>query len=217
MPRYVSPHGHHQVGADGANVPWSLSTLAALKALPAVSRSHGQEETVQLTTGFASAWIHHSTSALAGDDIAIADCDAGVGVWLRKPGFVDLALPFTFATADTTVLWTVPTGCIFKLESAYWEITTAMTGGSSAAIGLSATGHATQGDILGGATGDVLATLTAGVKAGTIGAKMDTDLELHSMIFVATNTFIFDAITSAFTAGAGNVHLVGNIVKNAGA
>lgn len=216
MPQNISPHGHHKM-VDGVPSPWSVATLAALKAIPAISRAHGQEETVQLTTGFTSDWIHHSTSVLAGDDIAIADCDAGVGVWLRKPGFVDLALPFTFATTDTTVLWTVPTGCIFKLESAYWEITTAMTGGSSAAIGVSATGHATQGDILGGASGDVLATLTAGVKAGTIGAKMDTDAELHAMIFVATNTFIFDRITSAFTAGAGNVHLVGHIIKNAGA
>jgi hypothetical protein len=212
---HLSPYGTPKY-ASGSAVAASVATLAALKALAdgAPERTHGN---AVLVDADGSEWVFHSTSALTADDIVVAAPSAGSGRWLRKVGFVDLALPFTFATADGAVLWTVPTGCILKLESAHWEINTAMTGGSSSAIGVAATGHTTAGDILGGAAGDVEATLTAGRKAGTIGVKMDTDVELHGMIFVATNTFTFERITSAFTAGAGNVHLVGALLKNAGA
>ena len=70
---------------------------------------------------------------------------------------------------------------------------------------------------LGGASGDVEATLTAGTKAGTIGAKVDSDAELHAQILPAATTIRLQRITSAFTSGVGAVGLVVDILANAGA
>jgi hypothetical protein len=96
-----------------------------------------------------------------------------------------------------------------------------MTGGSSSAIGVSSskTGFTTKGDLLGGATGDVAAALTAALSPanGTIGAKMDTVAELHTTLWKAADIIRFDRITSAFTAGSGAVNVVADILTNAGA
>ena len=70
---------------------------------------------------------------------------------------------------------------------------------------------------IGGASGDVAATLVAGVKAGTIGAKMDSDAEIHANLFEAGEAFTYEEITSEFTSGSGFVHLVGFLLRNAGA
>ena len=53
--------------------------------------------------------------------------------------------------------------------------------------------------------------------AGTIGAIMDTDAELHTQMYVAASNFTFERIASAYTAGAGYAHLVGTLLRNAGA
>lgn len=213
-----SPYGHPlstNTGGTVARADMNVATVAALKAIAAddARRTNGNE--VILANG--SRWYFHSTSALTGDDIVVVAPTAGTGRWLRQVGFVDLAIPIAYTLANNATIWTVPTGVIFKLESAHWEVTTAWAGGSSSAIGITATGHTTDGDILGGASGDVEATLTTGRKAGTVGAKMDSDSELHSMLFVATNTFHYDEVTSAFTSGAGYAHLVGYLLANAGA
>ena len=217
MPRvFHSPYGA-PIYADGSPVAASVATLAALKALSDLGDLvHGNEVTVDAD---GSKWRFHSSSALTGDDILVATPDAApsAGRWLRCPGAVDLALPIAFGTADGAVLLTIPTGARFKLESAHWEVTTGFTGGSSSAIGVASSLNATAGDILGGAGGDVTATLgTAGIKTGTIGAIMDTDAELHAQMYVAASNFTFERITSAYTAGAGYVHLVGTLLRNAG-
>ena len=56
------------------------------------------------------------------------------------------------------------------------------------------------------------ATLVTGVKIGTIGAKTAA-----GVILIAGDTVRFDRITSVFTAGAGNAHLVCDVLANAGA
>lgn len=213
---FLSPYGTPKVDASGVAKAASVATLAALKALEAgaPARVHGNEIRVDAD---GSVWVFHSTSALTGDDILVVAPTAGTGCWLRAAGTVDLALPFAFGTADGAVLLTIPAGARFQLDSAHWEIVADMTGGTSSAIGVAATGNATAGDILGGASGDVAAGLTAGVRPGTIGAKMDTDAELHAMLFLPTNTFTFERITSAFTAGSGYVHLRGTLLRNVGA
>lgn len=220
MSRNVSPFGARQgstVSGTWTPTPHTIATVADLQAIAASDRTSGQVEYV-VNGGKFEKYYFHSTSSLAAAPGLVVVPTAGSGRWLRVPGeMVDLALPFTFATADGATLLTIPTGCAFHLARAYWDITTACSGGSSSAIGVAATGHTTAGDILGGAAGDVEATLTAGIKAGTVGAKMDTDLELHSMVFNATAAFTFERITSAFSAGAGNVCLVGFLLKNAGA
>lgn len=214
---YLSPY-NTPLYDDGSARAASVATQAALTALGAThpARVHGNVVDVDADN---SKWRWHSTSTLTADNILVdaADDAPTAGRWLRCTGAVDLAVPFSAALADGATILTIQAGCRFKLESAHYEITTAFTGGSSSAIGFAATGFATAGDILGGASGDVEAGLTAGVRAGTIGAKMDTDAELHTMLFVATDTFTYEEITSAFTAGAGYIHLVGTLLRNAGA
>jgi hypothetical protein len=212
---HLSPYGTPKY-SGGSAVNASVATVAALKALAdgAPERVHGNEIMVDADQ---SRWYFHSTSTLTGDDILVVAPTAGSGRWLRVPGAVRLRLPIAFGTADGATLLTLQAGQLFKLESAHWQVTTAFAGGSSSAIGLAATGSTTAGDILGGAAGDVEATLTAGVKAGTVGAKMDSDSELHAQLFVATNTFTFERITSAFTSGAGYAVLVGFLLSNDGA
>lgn len=118
-----------------------------------------------------------------------------------------LVFPVTFATADATVLFTVPTGVRVKIGRMFWEVTTGWTGGSSSAIGCrsSNTAYNTKGDLLGGASGDVAATLvtaTANGFCGTIGAKLSSQA---LVVLVAGDTIKFDQITSAFTAGVANI------------
>jgi hypothetical protein len=203
---------------DLAQFQSSVATMTALKAIPTRLRYHGLRKLVEADQ---SVWMFHSTSALTGDDILVASPASGSGAWLRVVGRAVLRLPCTFATADAAALLTVPTGCELRLAGAYWEITTSWTGGSSSAIGLSSskTGYDTAGDILGGASGNVLAELTTALSPtpGTIGAKMDTVAELNAAILIATNTIRFNRITSVFTAGAGNGCLIVDILKNAGA
>lgn len=117
-----------------------------------------------------------------------------------------LTLAFTSATADAAVLYTVPTGYRMFIHRTCWEIIADMTGGASSAIGLSssATGFTTKGDLLGGAAGDVAATLVAGIKGGTLGADFASN---GVIVLPAAATIRFDRITSAFTAGSGQAHL----------
>jgi hypothetical protein len=193
-----------------------VATVAALKALAATHPAHvGGNVVAVLADG--SEWVYHPTSSLTGDDILVVDPTNAAGRWLRKVGRTVLYLPFTYATADGATLLTVPAGCVLKLDSAHWKITTAFEGGSSSAIGIDSSIDTTPGDILGGAAGDVEATLTAGTKAGTIGAKMDSDSELHAQILPAATTIRLQRITSAFTSGVGAVGLVVDILTNAGA
>src|SRR5690348_7212071 len=96
-------------------------------------------------------------------------------------GFGHLKLAIAFGTADAAVLFTVPTNIArIELGSLWWEVTTSFSGGASSAIGCSSSNasYNTKGDLLGGASGDVAATLVStGVlhKGGTIGAKFGSN------------------------------------------
>jgi hypothetical protein len=96
------------------------------------------------------------------------------------------------------------------IEQIMWEVTTGFTGGSSSAIGISsdATGWSTKGDLLGGAGGDVTATLGTAKKAiaGTAGAMGG------ALLIPSTKIIRFDRITSAYTAGAGFVRIRGQLL-----
>ena len=214
---FLSPYGAPKY-SEGAALKASVATLTALKALEdgGPARVHGNEVLVDAD---GSRFYFHSTSTLTGDDVlVVTPSDAPTaGRWLRCAGVVDLALPFSYATTDGATLLTIPTGARLQLVSAHWEITADMTGGASSAIGVDSSVDTTAGDILGGASGDVAAALTAGIRTGTVGAKMDTDTELHAQILVAGATLRFQRITSAFTAGSGYVHVVGFLLRNPGA
>lgn len=129
------------------------------------------------------------------------------GTWVRNAGEIFyLRLPISYATADAEVLYTVPTGATLKFVDFLWEVATAWTGGSSAAIGASSSlsPHDTAGDLHGGASGDVLATLVAGFKVGTQGASFTAAPKC--VVLTSASTIKFNRITSAFTAGAGYLH-----------
>ena len=242
---YVSQDGFSPIAERGANnvstlKAWDVATVAALKAIESIDGTaalasrrprymrlpQGRVERVRSLNGRAFAW--HPTCELDGDDQLVilpddrnsaVDTDLAAdlpGRWLAVPGqTVDLALAFTYATADGATLYTVPTGANLLILSSYWEITTGMTGGSSSAIGLASdqTGHTTAGDLLGGSSGDVAATLVAGdYIEGTLG----TDLT-NPIILKAGKLVTFERITSAFTAGAGNAHIVAVVLSNDGA
>lgn len=221
---HLSPFGA-PLYSNSSAVPASVATLAALKALDEDSpaRVHGNHVFVD-ATGQTFYW--HSTCALTADSILVvaADDAPAAGRWLLAPGQNKIVIPFTYATADAAALLTFQAGARFQLREANWKITTGFTGGSSSAIGVSSgtvSGATTKGDILGGASGDVAATLVAtgpsNFIAGTAGATMDTIAHIRTKTFVAGDTVRFDRITSAFTAGAGEIHLLGFLALNAGA
>lgn len=137
------------------------------------------------------------------------------GVWVTNlPNRFYLKLAIGFATADAATLFTFPSDKIVVLERLWWEVVTGFTGGSSSAIGVSsdATGYSTKGDLLGGASGDVTATLgtSATYKGGTVGAKYASN---GIVIIPAGKVLRFDAITSAYTVGAGFVHVLGSVIN----
>lgn len=190
----------------------ALPTLAQLKALAVGDNVPG--EVIQLSDG--RFFTYNATSILTADDFFVVAPTAGAGRYLLAPGFFfDLALPIAFGTADAAVLATLPTNALALLGRSYWEITADFTGGSSSAIGISSsqTLHATKGDLLGGGSGDVAATLVAsgGKLLGTVGADVAGGILLKSAATIRN-----DRITSAFTAGAGFAHIVGTMLANPG-
>lgn len=83
-----------------------------------------------------------------------------------------LDLSFSKDTADGAALFTVPTGVVMQILALHWNITTSMSGGTSSSIGVSSnkTGFTAKGCLLGGAAGDVAATLTAAASP-TLGTR----------------------------------------------
>jgi hypothetical protein len=196
-----------------------VTTMTALKAIPGSRQVDGMYCHVLADD---TIWQFDATSALTGDDLLVATpADASLGRWLRAPGACKIVIPFTFATADAAILLTMPTGAEFHLQEVYREVTADFTGGAASTIGLSSSNKAsltTKGDLLGGAVGDALAALTAAgaPNFGTIGTLFAT-LAQRRVFWKAAETIRHDRITSAFTAGTGNVVLLGNLMKNLGA
>lgn len=191
-----------------------VATRTALAAIAAGSRADGD---IVIIDQDGSQWYFASASALAADGLSVEGCNivivpgAGSGRWLRKDSIFVAKIPIAFGTADAAQLMLVPAGYSVKIvDDPSWDVTTGFTGGSSSAIGISSsnTGSSTKGDLLGGASGDVTATLgSAGVKQGTVGAKMGSFANRRACRIEATEYLRFDRITSAFTAGAGFVNV----------
>lgn len=226
----TSPYGHPLAERTSDSDPtatlaaWDVPTLALLKAIKSVDESGhnllspGRVESVRALNHQRYYWS--ATSILTADDQLIIKPDdvthPAAGRWLAQPmTLVDLAMPFTYATADGATLFTVPAGCYLRVVRGYWEVTTAFAGGSSSAIGLASdqTGHTSAGDLLGGSGGDVEATLIVGdYIEGTVGAD-----QAAGIILAPGKLVTFERITSAFTSGVGIAHLVCEVLKNAGA
>lgn len=198
-------------GATGATGKvGSVATRAALSALAAGSRADTQVVEV-LDDGSLWHFVAASTLTMDGATSATSNLvitpDAGTGRWIRNCGTFVMRLAIGFGTADAAALCTVPTGYGLRLAGMpCWDITTGFTGGTASAIGLSASAIATtKGDLLGGAAGELAATLVAGLIPGTIGPKIDTFVEYQAFVLKAADYLRFDRITSAYTAGAGYI------------
>lgn len=190
-------------GAAGAGA--SVADRAALEAIAATDRVDGQ---LQLVREDGSLWRFVAASTAASDGASkqlVVVPAAGTGRWIRADKSFALKLAIGFGTADAAALFTVPVGFCLRLTGMpFWDIVTGFTGGASSAIGISASAIATtKGDLLGGAAGDVAATLVAGSIPGTIGPKIDTLAEIQAFLLKAGDAVRFDRITSVFTAGAG--------------
>lgn len=124
---------------------------------------------------------------------------------------VHLKLGVTFATTDSFALYTVPAGKQLRILQPYYKITTSFTGGTASAIGLSSddTDYNTPGDILGGAAGDLAATLVStgrGYKSATQGTKFGSNA---TVVIGPGKSLIFNRIASIFTAGVAAIHVDG--------
>jgi hypothetical protein len=183
----------------------SVATIAALTAVAAADRYNGQLMLVQANN---SLWRFNSTAAMDEDtaqELCLAP-DAGTGRWIRADKAFILKIPIAYTNTDGQAVETIPESFALRLGGhGYWEVTEAWTGGSSSAIGISSniSGYETGGDLLGGASGDVAATLTAGIAAGTQGGELDDEAGFHALLFEEDSEFQFDRITSVFTAGSG--------------
>jgi len=194
---------------EGASYSSGVADKAALSALVAAVRYDGL---LVMVRADGSMWRFVAASTATEDEgqELVIQPDAGTGRWLAADKYKVLKLPIAYTTTDGEAILTVPAGFALRIAAMpFWEITTDFTGGASSAIGVSTsiTGYETGGDILGGATGDVAATLVAGIAAGTQGGELDDNVGLHDLVFVAADELQFDRITSAFTAGAGFVRL----------
>lgn len=192
----------------GAAMLASVADRAAVKAIVAADRVNGQLILVRTDN---SLWRFDSASTAASDGAdgnLVLVPDAGTGRWIRADKAFVMKLAIGFGTADNAVLSTVPAGFAIRITGMpFWDVVTGFTGGAASAIGIdsSLAGHTTKGDLLGGATGDVAATLVAGVQPGTIGPKLDTLVEIQAFLLKGADEIHFGRITSAFTAGAGFV------------
>ena len=215
--------GAHAVPGNAEPAAWRLfnmsvggMSLTDLKDVPKRARKDG------LTAGTSDggAWVWRSACVLDADDLLVVQADdSTAGRWLRVPGSTTLRLPISYSTVDGAALLAVPAGAVFAPDEFYWSVTADFTGGTASAIGVSSSvgTHSTAGDLLGGATGDVAATLVAGaVVPGTIGAAWATIAD-RRLVLQAGDEIQFDRITSAFTAGAGFVVVTGILLANAGA
>jgi hypothetical protein len=186
----------------------TVATIAALKGIAAANRYEGQVVLVQAN---GSLWRFGAASTLTTDaaEALAVEPTAGDGCWLRVDKTFVAKLPIAYTTADGAAILTVPAGfCLRMIGFPWWEVTTGFTGGTDSAIGVSTnlTGYETKGDILGGATGELTATLgTSGIKLGTIGDELGDIAGMHAMLFPAASEFQFDRIASVYTAGAGFV------------
>lgn len=191
--------------------------LAATGGVPAVVHADSHQLSLPVAGGRLEPGptVHTTTLPLATARIgAPLNADHGGAPSLDAPGFW-MRIPITKDTADAATLYAVPADVRGLLvHRIFWEITaTAWTGGSSSAIGISSDDatYNTKGDLLGGATGDVAATLTANkFTGGTLGTKFGS----NGVVVIAGGKVIrFDRITSAFTAGTGYVWLYCSVLQ----
>jgi hypothetical protein len=203
------------------NLPTVLNGLLGMSLAELKALTDGERESYTRIKVDGKDYVWNADSTLSGDDLLVVEPDDGSdGRFLLAPNQeVQLSMPITFETADAAALLTVPAGALLLPRDFWWTISADFTGGASSAIGVSTdhTGYDTKGDFLGGATGDLAAALTAALSPtfGTIGGAWTTLTE-RQLILQPAEIVRFDRITSAFTAGSGNVEMIAYVLANAG-
>lgn len=193
----------------------SAASLTDLRSLASGSLTEGQTKVVGPDGG---EFIWNAASVLTEDSVLVVtpkDAPAA-GRWLRRPGWIEIAVAFDYTQADASVIYTMPTGSRLYLAGAFWSCSVTFAGGSSSKIGLkggAATGISTAGDILGGASGDATIASNGTYAQGTVGVKIGKPVSVLN----AADTVVFNQMTSTFTSGVGVIHLVGVLLSNAGA
>ena len=184
------------------------STVAAAQALGPDERSGVLFVRSAL---FGSGTYRWNTDSLTNDatgQLAIRPTSLGLadpGRWDRADLAFALVLELSFANANNAVLYTVPADVRLQIVGRpFLDVSASFTSVGSALLGLSSSNSAynTAGDLFGGASGSAVAALTAGIRAGTIGAKLSSQ---QLVVLIAGNTIKVDLFTSTFEAGAAKV------------
>jgi hypothetical protein len=181
-------------------------TLAQAQALTASDWSGTINVGGKTLRWVAASLANDSTSQLAIRPTALGLADPG-----RFEVFGTTTIvgdPVTAATANGTVMFTVPAGFTLLITPrCWWSNSIAWTGGTAAAIGAasSASAYSTAGDLQGGAGGDLTAAMGTGYRAGSaIGTKLASG---GLVILTGGDTVIFNKLVSTYTAGAGVLNI----------
>lgn len=138
--------------------------------------------------------------------LVIAPGAGATGKWICVDRAFNLSFAnITSATADATVLFTVPAGFRLAPWRFLFETGTAWSGGAGA-VGVSSSNAAfsTKGDLMGGAAGDVAANMGAAGFHGTIGTKMAASYVTRPpIVLLAGDTIRWDVVVAGYTAGNG--------------
>lgn len=184
----------------------AYASLATISALGASSVADGE---VFLDQSAGRLWRYAAASTLTADGgfLVAAATGAGVGAFIAMDRTIDIQAAVSSATTDATVLYTVPAGFRLRLTVPFWSVSVTFTTSSAGAAGLKSSnaGLNTAGDILGGASGDLVATLvsTGAYAKGTVGAKIGKPPAVLS----GGDTVIYNLIAGTYTAGTGIAHI----------
>ncbi len=197
----TSPTAPIAVGINSPAITQTPATMTSLRALTGA----GYDKAVAFVVADGSLWRFAATSTLTDEGFLVAG--SGTGRWLRLDKEVDITAAITSSTADAAVLYTVPAGFTLRIGVPFWKVGTTMTTASAGAAGLSSSnaGLATKGDLLGGSSGDLVATLvsTGAYAKGTVG----TMIGQPGAVITAGETIRFDLIAGTFTGGAMTAHI----------
>lgn len=151
-----------------------------------------------------------STASDVLGQMVLSPSGGGNGRWLRYEKFFDLKISVDSTIANNAALVTVPVGFKLALSRPFLEVVTPFTGGTASAIGVNSNYVAASaaGAILGGASGEVAATLIAGYR-GNLGTALIAELSASGqpIVLEAGGTLRWNRIVDAFTAGAGFLHV----------
>lgn len=206
------------------------TNLATLRQIPANKRVEGM--VVEILEGDArnTFWHWESASTVTGDNILAVNPDdaPSTGRWMRSPGRAMLVLPFLATTPNATVLLTVPSNTIIKLDEFAWNVPSLVfTGASNACVGVSSSnhvGHTGVGNFLPSAVATHLNHWFSPTANGTgvafnMGMVASGTFDSHNTKrpwMKGGDTIKLDVVGANFGTGIGSVLMACDILQNPG-